>query len=222
MNGQHSTPFDADHPRIGELAGTFLRLLPVDGAAVAVHAGPDTSLLVHTTDPVIAALDDLQFTLGEGPCVDAYRHSTPVLVPDLTHADALTRWPGFAREATQTGAAATFAFPLHIGAAAFGTVQLYRRTPGPLTVADTVTALLITDDMVSTVLDELTAPHALDALFGRAAIPQATGMIAAQLDITIPQALARLRAAAAAAHTPVLHLARDILHHRITITDDPH
>jgi hypothetical protein len=216
-----------EYPRIRELVGAFQRLLPVDGAAVGIRAGADTAQLVHATDPVIAELDDLQFTLGEGPCVDAHRNGTPVLVADLTGGEAFARWPGFAHEATQAGAAAAFAFPLQIGAAPFGTVELYRRVAGPLTAADTATALLIADDMVTVVLDELAGRDQLQPttgrpvpMFGRVEIPQATGMIAVQLGITVPQALAQLRAAAFAQHRPVLDLAVEVINRRTTFPPD--
>jgi len=215
------------YPRIRELTGTFPRLLPVDGAAVGIRAGADTAQLVHATDPVIAELDDLQFTLGEGPCVDAYRSGIPVLIPDLTGDEAMDRWPGFAHEATQAGAAAAFAFPLQIGAAPFGTVELYRRMAGPLTATDTVTALLIADDMVTVVLEEIAGRDQLQPttgrpvpMFGRAEIPQAAGMIAVQLGVTVPQALAQLRAAAFARHRPVLELAVDVINRAITFSSD--
>jgi hypothetical protein len=226
--GQEDTVPGWQVPHIRALAGSFLELLPVDGVAVSVRAGPDTAQLVHATDPVVAELDDLQFTLGEGPCVDAFRRGFPVLVPDLQDPTAAERWPGFAREATGAGAAAAFAFPLQIGAVPFGTVELYRATPGELSGPEVATALLLADDMMRIVLDEITGPNHLEPtpgnpepMFGRAEIPQATGMIAVQLQVGIPQALAQLRAAAFTANRPVLQLAQDVIARRITFTGDP-
>ena len=217
-----------DFPHIRGLSGSFLELLPVDGAAVGVRAGPETSQLVHATDCVVAELDELQFTLGEGPCVDTYRRGLPVLVDDLAGADAFSRWPGFAHEATQAGAAAAFAFPLQIGAAPFGTVELYRRRPGSLDDGQIATVLLIVDDMVRVVLDELTGAGDLQPtanrpvpLFGRVEIPQATGMIAVQLGVPVAEALAQLRAAAFVQHRPALDIARDVIARRVTFTPDP-
>jgi hypothetical protein len=214
-------------PHIRALAASFLRLLPVDGVSVGVRAGPDTAHLVHATNPVIAELDNIQLTLGEGPCVDAFRIGAPVLVPDLEHPTALQRWPGFAREATEAGAAAVFAFPLQIGAVPFGTVELYRDTAGALNGLDIATALLIADEMIRTVLEELAGPDEVrpttadpDPLFGRAEIPQATGMIAVQLQVGMPEALAHLRAAAFTARRPVVDLARDVVARRIAFTND--
>jgi hypothetical protein len=215
-------------PHTCAVARSYLRLLHLDGVAVAVRAGPDTAQLIHATDPVITELDNLQLTLGEGPCVDAYRQGAPVLVPDLWHPAVSDRWPGFAREATRAGAAAAFAFPLRIGAVPFGTVELYRAAPGALTGPGTAVALFITEDLTRTVLDELAGTGQLEPTasnpepqFGRVEIPQATGMIAVQLHIGIPQALAQLRAAAFTANLTVLHLARDVIAGRISFATDP-
>ncbi len=53
----------------------------------------------------------------------------------------------------------------------------------------------------------------------RIVIHQATGMIAAQLDDTIANALARLRAAAFASGRPIYDLAKDVVERRVRFDD---
>ncbi|MGZ8803261.1 MAG: GAF domain-containing protein [Mycobacterium sp.] len=156
QTGGEGTLADRDISHTLHLADRFAELLPVNGASIVVRSGPDNTQLVHATDDVVAQLDELQFTLGEGPCLDAFRQREPVLVADLGSTDAFARWPGFAHEATQAGAFAAFAFPLQLGTAPFGTVELYRDEPGELSERDTAIALLIVDELVSVVLDDLT------------------------------------------------------------------
>ena len=55
--------------------------------------GPRGSLC--TTDSVSTLIENLQYTLGEGPCVDAHTHGSAVLEPDLADPD-VARWPAFA------------------------------------------------------------------------------------------------------------------------------
>ena len=124
VTGGEGTLADRDISHTLHLADRFAELLPVNGASIVVRSGPDNTQLVHATDDVVAQLDDLQFTLGEGPCLDAFRLREPVLVPDLGSAEAFARWPGFAHEATQAGAFAAFAFPLQVGT---GVLQNDRR-----------------------------------------------------------------------------------------------
>jgi len=228
VTGGEGTLADRDISHTLYLADRFAELLPVNGASIVVRSGPDNTQLVHATDDVVAQLDDLQFTLGEGPCLDALRLREPVLVPDLGSAEAFARWPGFAHEATQAGAFAAFAFPLQVGTAPFGTVELYRSEPGALSGRDTAIAVLIVDELVSVVLDDLTGrDRRIDSgdatpvpLFGRAEIPQATGMIAVRLGVSIPEALAQLRAAAFAAHRPILDIAEEVIARRLVFSND--
>lgn len=210
----------ATHTR--RLCELCLRILPVTGASVVVRSGTNHREMVYATDTVIDRLDDLQFVVGEGPCIDAYRYRFPVMAPDLASAESAGRWPGFAREATSAGAAAVFAFPLKVGAVPFGILELYRTTAGSLDEAQTATALLIVDDIVRVVLQELaaieltpTATHPTP-LFGRGEIPQATGMVAVQLNVSIPEALAQLRAAAFAQNRTIQRVAEDIIGRRFT------
>ncbi len=199
-----------------------LRVLPVQGASVVVRSGVNHREMVYATDDVIVRLDDLQFVLGEGPCLDAYRHRFPVMAADLGSSQSAERWPGYAREATSAGAAAVFAFPLQVGAIPFGILELYRRTAGALDEAQTATALLIVDDIVRVVLQELASvqlsptPTHPTPLFGHAEIPQATGMVAVQLNVSIPEALAQLRAAAFVQNRTVQQVAEDIVARRFT------
>ena len=211
-----------DIPNLPGLAADVVRRLPVDGVAISVRAGPNTSQLLHATDAVAAQLDELQFTLGEGPCVDAFRLRHYVLASDLTASSALRRWPGFTQEATQAGAEAIFAFPLQVGAVPFGTVELYRQAPGAFSDSDTASASNAVDHIVRTVLGDLSAHHVLEPtatnpepMFGRAEVPQATGMMAVQLNVPVVQALAQLRAAAFAANRPVIDVARDVIARRM-------
>ena len=51
------------------------------------------------TSEVVKGLDDLQYTLAEGPCVDTLRDQDVVLAPDIRHDQ---RWPAFTREAVAT------------------------------------------------------------------------------------------------------------------------
>lgn len=67
-----------------------------------------------TTNDVSNLIEELQFTLGEGPCVDAYEHNRVVLEPDLAHPGS-SRWLAFTPPAVEAGVGAVFGFPLQVG-----------------------------------------------------------------------------------------------------------
>ncbi len=73
----------------------------------------------------------MQYTLGEGPCVDAYQKDMVVSEPDLADPETV-RWLAFTPPALQAGVRAVFGFPLRVGTVRLGALNLYRDRPGPL------------------------------------------------------------------------------------------
>jgi hypothetical protein len=122
---------------VGEHAPTTKRLCEVcaeatemTGAGIMLMSGDVPRGSVCTTNNVSAALGELQYALGEGPCVDAHQQGGPVLEPDL--ADPRNpRWVAFSGPAVVAGARAVFGFPLQVGAVRLGALDLYRDQPGP-------------------------------------------------------------------------------------------
>ena len=139
------------------LAGRICRLcvegLQVDGAAMSLLTATEARETLSVTDATAAIVEDLQFTLGEGACIEAAVNGRPVLVPDLHDRGLTTRWPVFAAAvAEQTDARALFALPLQLGTINLGVLDLYRTAPGPLrgdelrdvvAAVDTATVMLL-------------------------------------------------------------------------------
>src|SRR6476646_7414757 len=75
------------------------------GAGVMLMSGDIVGGSVCTSDAVSALVEQLQFELGEGPCVDAYNDGLPALEPDLA-TPLRVRWPAFTSPAVEAGARA--------------------------------------------------------------------------------------------------------------------
>ncbi len=170
--------------------GAAVRLLPPDGAAGVTVAARDTP----------AALGDIEFDVGEGPGATSYALNRPVLVPDLVGPEG-DDWPGFRLSAVEHGVAAVFAFPLHLGAVSFGTLELFSSRPGSLTAEQMSLAQTFTEVAVVVLLDgHLTgpdgglAPGFEPAFEHRADIAQAQGMVMVDLGVSLVEAITRLRA----------------------------
>lgn len=174
-----------------------------------------------STDDVSAVIEDLQYTLGEGPCVDAYQHARPVLEPDLAEPD-VARWVAFTPPAVAAGARAVFGFPLQVGAVRLGALNLYRDRPGPLTDDQHAYALVMADVAAQAMLamQAKAPPGALAAELEagvdlQSVVHQASGMVSVQLGIGVGEALARMRAHAFA-HDRQLHdVAHDVVDRRL-------
>jgi GAF domain len=209
---------DAVEPQSRKLCELCVLVLPVDGAALAGMTGSGSREMVYATDSVAQELDELQFTLGEGPCIDAFRERRPVLESAMAAEPAQDRWPGFAREAVELGARATFAFPLQAAGVAFGVLELYRGSAGSLTDAELHTALLIVTAADHLVLEELSrSTRSGTGLLGASRsgshpeVHQATGMVAVQLGVPMQEALSRLRAAAYSGDQTIDEVSRDVV-----------
>ncbi len=214
-----------------ELAGRICRALvnglDIDGAAMSLLTASVSRETLWATDATAELLEELQFTLNEGACMEAAATGNPVFVADLHHATETTRWPVFAAAvAEQTLVAALFALPLQWGAVNLGVLDLYRVTPGALTDAQRRDAISAVDTAALMLLGQRTDPGDegggwLDqTMGGRAEVHQATGMVLAQLDIGPTDALARLRAHAFVGGRLLIDVARDVVGRRLVFTED--
>ncbi|MPZ82548.1 MAG: GAF domain-containing protein [Actinophytocola sp.] len=204
------------------LCAACLSALPVSGVGVALMTvdGP-SGVVLAVTDERARQLEELQFALGEGPCVEASGGGRPVLEPDLV-ATGTPRWPRFGAAVLDAGVHAVFAFPMRVGAIRVGVLDLYRDTPGQLSPPDLAEALAFADAATVVVLnlqDHAAEDGARSALMGpidnRAEVHQATGMISIQLGISLADALLRLRAYAYAMEQTVSSIAADVVSRRM-------
>jgi GAF domain-containing protein len=191
------------------------------GAGIMLMSGDVPRGSLCTTNEVSAVIEELQYSLGEGPCVDAFQQVRPVLEPDLAD-PAAPRWVAFTEPALEAGVRAIFGFPVQVGAVRLGALNLYRDRPGPLTDDQHADALVAADVVAEAILVmQADAPPGklADALEERAdfhyAVHQAAGMVAVQLRISVGQALIRLRAHAFGNDRPLREVARDVVARRL-------
>lgn len=197
----------------------------VTGAGVMLIADDRPQGSVCTSDDVSALIEELQFTLGEGPCIDAHRDHQPVGEPDLAD-PAVTRWAVFTAAAVDAGARAVFGFPIDLGPISVGALNLYRNRPGPLTtdqhadaeILASVAARTIVATQAGAVPGELGADLTAGGNF-RHVVHQAAGMVSVQLGVPVEEALIRLRAHAFRHDRSVADVARDIVERRIRFED---
>jgi hypothetical protein len=111
-----------------------------------------------------------------------------------------------------------FAFPLQVGAARLGVLDVFRDRAGALTSDELRQAVLLADVTVTALLDQHerggTAAGIDDldeAIEDRAELFQAQGMVMVQLGISIGEAMARMRAYAYAENHRLGEVARDIV-----------
>ena len=211
---------------VAALCRAAVRWLGVDGAGVTMTSGLVAHEPLYASDALSARLEELQFTVGEGPGAEDFAFGSPVLIPDLEAAAA--RWPGFAPAAAAAGARAIFALPLQAGAIRVGVLSLYRAQPGPLTPAELADVLVFADVALHMVLDSaagITGSPEYQPLEGlsdqRAEVYQAIGMISVQLGVDLEEAFVRLRAHAFAGGAALGDTADDLVNRKLRLDPDP-
>lgn len=207
------------------LCRTSVALLGVSSAGLTLMSGHH-SIPVCASDGRAGVLDELQFALGEGPCPDAYQGRVPVFEPDLENASP-GRWPHFTPPAVESGTRGVFAFPLRSGTNCIGVLTLYQDNAGDLTPDQAADGPLVAEALVRSMLTiqsasgpNFLARELIDVDAHRAEVHQATGMLAVQLRIAVPDAAVRLRAFAYASNRSVAAVARDIVKRQVWLGDD--
>ena len=221
--------------RMERLCRQCVRAASVDGGSVALVSTHGSRVALGSTDTMAAELEEIQMTLGEGPYLDAASSLSPVQVHNF--ADPATagaeRWPFLAKEVARLDVCALFAFPVGLGEVPVGTIGLYRRKPGPLSTTQLGAALTAVDDIAASLMEQDTWTEVASRptsgqdppthlVAGTALVHQAAGMTMIQLDVSIEESMALLRATAFAEGVPLTDLAREVVERRIRLGEsDP-
>jgi GAF domain-containing protein len=168
-----------------DFAGIFL----LDGVVVTTPA--------HT-DPFVIAIDALQQSLAEGPCMDAIAHRMVFYAEDLS---SDLRWPQFSPQGAAAGIRSVLALPLSADAR-HGAVNLYARLPIAFGVVDRAKAAILAS-LASLALsaalshedEERRALSLQAALRTREIIGEALGILMERERISADQAFVVLRRA---------------------------
>jgi hypothetical protein len=189
----------------------------VAGAGVILMSGGRALGNVCVSNSMTATVEEVQYTLGEGPCVDAFHTKAPVSAPDLSQ-EAGDRWPGFRVGAEAAGVRAVFGFPLLIESVCFGALNLYHTRAGPLSDDQYADALAVAHVASRAVLgwQSVAGPGSLawqleHVPMHRAVVHQAAGMVSVQAAVPVADAAVMLRAYAFAEDRPISDVATEIV-----------
>ncbi|WP_406170333.1 ANTAR domain-containing protein [Streptomyces sp. NBC_00996] len=214
-----------------DTAQACARALGAEGVALSALVGAKRSAELLWCHPELSArFEELQFTLGEGPGPDAARVGSPVVEPDLERVRP-ERWPALLPAARELGVHGVCCFPLGIGVIRIGVLTVLcdgnrRMSEQEYTDATALTAALTGallngdrrdgDGGVPGLGVALEPPSVLR----RAVVHQATGMISVQLDVSMEEALLRLRAHAYGSERPLGDIAADVVARRLRFSHE--
>ena len=213
------------------LCTACVEFLDVDAAAISLIFDGANLGTLGASSPEARRYDEVQFTLGEGPCLESLSRRRPVLVADLADT-AEVRWPAYSPAMLAHDIRSVHALPVSLAGQYVGALDLFRARPGPLGKAELAGALaaavlaelpildLLADDMRAALTDPDSDAWDDLHILTRVEVSQATGMLIEQLNVEPGEALVRLRAYAYANNRSATDVARDILDNGLRIGDE--
>lgn len=154
---------------------------------------------VASSDETAMRLDEIQYGLDSGPCLQALHTGQPVHVHDMS---TETRWDPYPAHVLAQGGRALLSLPLVVKGTTFGAMNLYAYRAGAFGEAATARASQLAAQAAGAVgmAVRLSAQTALteqlkEALASRTVIAQATGIVMAQQQCDPEEAFRVLRKA---------------------------
>jgi GAF domain-containing protein len=193
-----------------------LAVLAVDGCDLSgVSLTTEGRLVTDAcTDDVVRDVDDAQYALDDGPCVQALHQRESTRIDD-TGTDR--RWPGFATAARELQVLSSCSVPLVVDGEALGVLNLYSRRTGAFRDSEPAAreygahaALALSNANRLRASVELTN-QLEQALVSRAAIEQAKGVLMAQMSMTADDAFDELIRRSQSANRKLRDVANDIV-----------
>ena len=213
------------------LCQACVELLRVDAVALSLVLDGTNNGTLGASGASARLYDELQFTYGEGPCLETVRLRSPVLVEDLADPQEI-RWPGYRPAMLAYEIRGVYAMPVVVGGQYAAALDLFCASPGILSDETLAGAFVAADlaelpvlDIISDYLEAPMSDPESDAwaelsTLARAEVSQATGMVMAQLEVNATEALVRLRAHAYATGRTASEVARDIVDRRLRLEAD--
>jgi hypothetical protein len=208
------------------LARACVQVLPVTGAGLSL-LDRDFRVPVGASDEVASTAERLQFTRGEGPCLDAVRTSRIVIAGDT---DIERQWPLFAADFfARTPYRGALCMPLHLSPETTGALDLFVSHPDDLARISLTDAVAVSDQIMDALmiaqaitgsvgtLSEEPEPVWLQsgAVRDRTNVWVAMGMLMTRLETTAPDALAVLRGYSYSHGDLLDEVARDLISGRL-------
>jgi GAF domain-containing protein len=198
--------------KIGDAA---LKEFPGADAISVTLMDHETIETTYSTDPDATSVDQVQYSNGTGPCVDAMRRNIVIRTEDLAEED---RWPEYAAAAKDKGFSAVLAAPLALRSISVGALNVYSRSSGPFS-EDLVPAARAYATQASFAIDyarlydeaSVTIEQLEEALKSRAMIDQAIGVLIERESVGSREAFEMLRTASQHSNVKLREIARRIV-----------
>ncbi|MCW2833794.1 MAG: hypothetical protein JWN68_1747 [Nocardioides sp.] len=204
------------HTSLGLVARLAHETMPTSvGAGMTLVPQSGQARTAEATDDRVARVDQLQYELGEGPCLAAYAEREVVMVPDTRTDQRFSRW---SPAASGMGVVATLSAPLVAGDACLGAMKVYAESPhafdtraqGLLPLFADQAAVLLANMQAYEKAERL-SEELREALLSRDAISTAKGILMARDHLTEQESLRMLMSMATRENQALRDSAHDVI-----------
>jgi GAF domain-containing protein len=179
------------------------------GICVAEHGRVET---LAASTPELKLIDELQFELGEGPCVDSLRQDETVTANDLATDPRWPRWGTMVSE--QVGVRASLSYRLFTSREVLGALTLYSREAGAFDHDNLAEGYVLAAHAAVALTSSVKEAQLTHALERRTVIGQATGMLMERFGLDADAAFGVLRRLSQTQNIKVVDLAAELVQRR--------
>lgn len=202
------------------LASVLRDSMPTSSAAGASLINPGgRNKSTGATDLVVLQADNLQYELGQGPCLSAWAEQRPIIIQDTQKE---TRWPVWTAAVADLPVRSVISAPMSMGERHLGTLKAY--SPLPLSFDDNSVFLIERLATPAAVLlahlgdreaAQQMSEELAEAQANRDMISQAEGILIERMNLNPQEALDLLLTRSRGESTPLHDIASDVLHDTI-------
>lgn len=194
-----------------EIADFAVQAIPnAEGAGLTMLENSRAQTVVASAD-FVHAVDEIQYSLGEGPCVTAVESGQTQSSGSL---GGEARWPRFGPRVGRMGVHSALSLPLLLPGQVIGAMNVYAHTKNAFGPESARIGELFARPAAVSVYNaqilaqsQRLAAQLTEALTSRAVIDQALGIIRSRTGATPDEAFVRLRAMSQAQHLKVVEVA---------------
>lgn len=216
---------DNDSSLSHRICSVGVSVLGADGVSLSI-TGHHTLSSETSSEIEYSFLDEQQFTFGDGPSFEASFSNVPISAHDFTSKRDKKSWPIFSSIATSKGVHSMIAFPLRVGNSPVAVLSAYRKRKEEISsdqYVDGLTLSLITGQLLVQQLAGEDKPN-LEKIIENSSKDQsfihlASGMISEKLNISIIDAMVRIRAYAYKSGIPLTEVATKIVERQLNIEE---
>lgn len=204
-----NTPHSLEETLDAIVRATLVSVPGFDHVGISIIHRDGTIATKAATDQVVWELDDLQYSIDEGPCVTAMREGLVVAVPDIRHDQ---RWSRYVPEAVmRTGLQAQLAVQLYTNERVLGGLNLYSTTSASIDAGAIQSAELFATHAALALARARRESDLNDAIATRQVIGVAIGLTMARYNLDSERAFQYLVRASSTSEIKIRDIAQEII-----------